>query len=888
MHIRGGVAIYINQSFSCTINKLNLDYLCDEKNFEATGVVIDSLKLIIISLYRSPKGIINVFLEKLDILLNELRETRWMNYDIVVGGDLNADFDVTKHKRSVTELKNLLRQCNFHYVNDKPTRELACLDNIFVNFKTTDLSCNVTVFPFSDHNAVCLNYTSRFPQNKNNKTKYLPKFVITRPTTDDKIVSLRNSLAMRDWFGQCYADTHYALSDDLSAKATFDRFYKAFLTQFNDNIPIKKCKVVDKGGKTKLKNKQNPWYTKQLTDLKSKVMLLYNIYNRLKTDQARLAYVNCRNEYKKNILEAKKAHNLSSIERSTNKCKAAWKLINSVSKDTRKPQINISPQKFNDFFIKSVKEVGNSIIKPDISSSELLSRNISRSPTNTNMCTFSEVSPGLVLSIVRNMRCTDSIDIYDISCNLMKKVIDCIVVPLTYCINKCICEGYFPDELKISRVVPVYKKGDKDSPSSFRPISIVPAFSKVLEYIMFKQLSVYFEELGIISRAQYGFRKNLSTVDAIDSVVKYLLKVFEDKGFAHVTFCDLSKAFDSVDHTELLKKLDYYGIRQNSLNLLKSYLQDRKQVVCVDNVRSSMELVKVGVPQGSVLGPFLFLIMINDLPSCIKANTVLYADDTTFLHSSKDLKSLKVCVDETMRQASCWFRANGFLLNENKTQHMLFTLKDKLTSDGAGYVKFLGVYLDEKLCWGPHVKYISGKLSRVIYLLRRLMDNVPEMYVRISYFSFFQSIMSYGIILWGNSSYVNDILLLQKKAIRVITGSSYKAHCKPLFCEKKILTVINLYIYHVLIYTKKKLPEVKRREDVHSYNTRTNRGIYSTYHRLSKSCNSHELMGHKLFNKLPQTAQDLPEQVFKQTLYDWLIVNPFYDVNEFFNCHVIL
>lgn len=794
IRIRGGVAIYINKSLSCSVSRLDLDFLCVEQIFEATGIVLDHLKLVVISLYRSPKGIIDVFLEKLDMLLHVLRETKWLHFDIVIGGDLNADFDITTQKRSVTDLQNLLRQCNLHSVNKRPTREQACLDNVFVNFKTNELSCDVTVFPFSDHDSVSLNYRSRFPLNKSNITKPVQKLVTTRPVTDEKIAWFCKSLAELDWFGQCFDDTHYTLSEDLPANILFDRFLKTFLAQFNVCIPKKKCKVTDKGLKTKIPNRHNTWYTEQLSTLKNQVMLLYNIYNRLKTGHARSAYVTCRNEYKKALVEAKKSHNLKSIEKSTNKCKTAWNLINSVAKDERIDKIKISPQKFNDFFIKSVEEVGCAIIKPEISPSLLLSNSVCRS-TNASILNFHKVSPGLVLRVVKQLKCSDSVDIYDLSCNIVKKVINCIVHPLTHCINKCLSEGYFPDELKLSRVVPVYKKGDKDAPSSYRPISIVPVFSKVLECIIYQQLRDYFENLGIISKSQYGFRKNLSTVDAIDSVVKYIHRVFEDKGFAQVTFCDLSKAFDCVEHKILLEKLDFYGVRGNSLNLLKSYLHNRKQAVCVGKELSSMEQVKVGVPQGSVLGPFLFLIMINDLPLCIKSNTVLYADDTTFLHSSNDLISLKTCVSETVAQASYWFKANGFLLNENKTQQMVFSLRDKLPSEDPTYVKFLGVNLDDKLSWGQHVKYISGKLSRVIYLLRRLVDCVPTKYVRVSYFSFFQSIISYGIILWGNSSYIHDILLLQKKAIRVITGSPYKAHCKPLFCEQKILTVINLYIY---------------------------------------------------------------------------------------------
>ncbi|XP_049855324.1 uncharacterized protein LOC126335585 [Schistocerca gregaria] len=303
------------------------------------------------------------------MLLDVLRGTRWLHYDMVIGGDLNADFDITTHKRTVTELKILLRQCSLHSINNSPTRDKACLDNIFVNFKTTEESCDVTVFPFSDHDCASLNYTSRFCIDNSNIPKLVPKVIITRSVTDDKIVQLCKSLAERDWFNQCHGDTSYSLSAALSGKLLFERFFKTFLTQFNDNIPIKKCKLTDKGFTNRATNRQNSWFTKQLSNMKNQVMVLHNICSIQETEHARLAHIKCRNEYKKAIVEAKKAHNFNTIDNSTNKCKAAWKLINGVAKDVRSKKINKSPQKFNDFFIKSVEDVGNTIIKPDISSS---------------------------------------------------------------------------------------------------------------------------------------------------------------------------------------------------------------------------------------------------------------------------------------------------------------------------------------------------------------------------------------------------------------------------------------------------------------------------------------------------------------------------------------
>jgi hypothetical protein len=192
------------------------------------------------------------------------------------------------------------------------------------------------------------------------------------------------------------------------------------------------------------------------------------------------------------------------------------------------------------------------------------------------------------------------------------------------------------------------------------------------------------------------------------------------------------------------------------------------------------------------------------------------------------------------------------------------------------------------LSWEAHIKYVSTKLSRVIYLLRSLISCVPESYVRSAYFAFFQSTLSYGLLLWGNSAHVRDILLLQKKAIRTISYSDRLAHCRPLFVEYRIQTVINLYIYSVLLYTKKNLTVHQLRKDIHSYNTRSNRTIDTPFCRLSKTQNSYENVGLKLFNKLPQEWIEAPAGLFKQRVYSWLLKNPFYSLNEFLELQSII
>ena len=177
------------------------------------------------------------------------------------------------------------------------------------------------------------------------------------------------------------------------------------------------------------------------------------------------------------------------------------------------------------------------------------------------------------------------------------------------------------------------------------------------------------------------------------------------------------------------------GFTGISFSLLKTYLKCRKQIVCIGGKNSDELSVEHGVPQGSVLGPLLFILMVNDLPTFLKCLTIQYADDTTLLDIDPDLETLKDKSNESLTLASQWFKENGFLLNASKTQKLIFSLKD--CGDVISSVKFLGLHIDKQLTWDPHVQYISSKLSKVVYLLRSLKCHVPDKFVKSAYFALF-------------------------------------------------------------------------------------------------------------------------------------------------------
>ena len=269
----------------------------------------------------------------------------------------------------------------------------------------------------------------------------------------------------------------------------------------------------------------------------------------------------------------------------------------------------------------------------------------------------------------------------NINSNIIIDVYDEIKQPLFQVLKKSINDGIFPDSLKIAKVSPIFKSGDTSLLGNYRPISVLPVFSKILERIMYNRLYSFFNNNNLFFSKQFGFQKDTSTEHAILQITEEITKAFANKKVTLGVFIDLSKAFDTVNHNILLKKLEIYGIRGTTFKWLKSYLENRKQYICF-NKHSFTDLCNIicGVPQGSILGPLLFLIYINDLyMASSELSTVMFADDTNFFLSDKNIDVLFVKMNNELDKVSTWFKANKLSLNV-KNQILHFSPNRKKTT----------------------------------------------------------------------------------------------------------------------------------------------------------------------------------------------------------------
>ena len=464
-----------------------------------------------------------------------------------------------------------------------------------------------------------------------------------------------------------------------------------------------------------------------------------------------------------------------------------------------------------------------------------------------------------------------------ISTLVLKEVMSVISKPLSENFNLCIQQGYFPSELKTGCITPIYKKGDQYNVENYRPVCSLSQFSKIFEKIVFLQMNDFINKNGIISKSQYGFQANKSTEAALMDLVDYVHKGLTDKSNVGAVFMDLSKAFDVMSHTILKIKLDHYGFRGEFLNFLMSYLKDRRYFVNVNGFSSDTRLSNIGVPQGSTLGPLLFLLYVNDIVnSSSNLKFILFADDTTILLENRDIHYLNEILTRETNKVIEWFSANKLLINLSKTNSMLFTNKrenlclnisiQNISLVEKNVVTFLGVMVDNKLLWKDHINYVCNKISITIGILRVLKHSFPLHILRMLYMSLVFSYINYCNTVWGsaNSIHLNPLITLQKKAIRIITKSEYNAESQPIFYSLKLLTISNVHELNCLVFIYKCLKydfldyrnRILQQNFSHNYTTRFRDLLNPPFQRLSVCKNSFLNKGIGLWNKLNNSTKE--------------------------------
>ena len=385
---------------------------------------------------------------------------------------------------------------------------------------------------------------------------------------------------------------------------------------------------------------------------------------------------------------------------------------------------------------------------------------------------------------------------------------------LSKLVNLCFETGVFPDLLKLAKVTPLHKKENKLEFLNYRPISLLSVFSKIYEKLIYSRIYSYLVKKELIYSKQFDFRSKHSTNHAIISITEHIPNLLDNGQYVCGIFVDLEKAFDTVNHTVLCEKLNFYGLRGNVNNLLKSYLSNRKQYVSLKGFDSEVRDITCGVPQGSSLDPLLFLLYINDFRLCLsETSSGHFADDTFILYNSMKPKTIETIVNTELKQVVKWLRLNRLSLNAGKTELIFFhSMRRTLNYDNLSiklngvkvtpvdHVKYLGMYIDKYLSWDFHFHELSKTLSRANGILSKVRYNAPSETCLQVYYAIFFSHLIYGCNVWGLTTQenVNKIEVLQKKCVRILTFSPFNSCTNHFFTNLKLLKVNDIIKFHQL------------------------------------------------------------------------------------------
>ena len=680
--------------------------------------------------------------------------------------------------------------------------------------------------------------------------------------------------------------------------------YDRFLIQFKD-LYDKAFPIVSRGSKDKLRFKQ-PWMTRGLLKSSRKKANLYLKYVKNPTSANKSKFTKYRNKFKAIRLAAERNYYEYEFSKNCHNLKTTWNLIRSIIKlgerDNKITSLKINGSKnetpvdmaneFNRYFA----EIAHSLAEKMPNSSHSFMQYLS-SPSFNSFGLIPTTSEEII-NLSRSLRLTHSSGVDGIDPAIANPHIAVIAPQLADIINCSLNYGIVPQAIKIAKVVPIFKKGESDNPANYRPISILPFFSKFYEKVMYDRLGKFIDKSHILFHSQHGFQSGRSPLMPLTSMHDKITQAFENNEYSIGIFFDLAKAFDTVNHNILLNKLANYGIRGTQLDWFRSYFENRYQCVSCNGTLSDLRLVKYGVPQGSNLGPILFLLFINDLPNSSSILTfILFADDTNAFYSHTSYLTLTKIVNAELQLVAEWFTANKLSLNLEKTSFILFKSNKKKSPPSGSIVlsinglalsqvvstKFLGVHVDQHLTWTDHIQFISAKIAKNVGILSRASHLLPK-YIRLQlYYSLVYPYFTYCNLVWASNyaSRLNKLVLLQKRAVRIIARAPRGSHTGPLFSDLQILRFCEINKLQVCDFFYRfehnLLPNVYRcffqqGSDVHPYNTRNSRSYRSVQAHSNSRRFCIRFMGPAIWNSLPLNIKQAPNlHIFKKMLRSYLI-----------------
>ncbi len=628
---------------------------------------------------------------------------------------------------------------------------------------------------------------------------------------------------------------------------------------------------------------KSPWITPELTELMREQDYHQKQAHKTNSEYHWQHFRQLRNHVNNQVKVAKSKYFQDSVNSNKDKPSDLWKTLNELTSRNKSgttpssiisEEMPITDQKsiasiLNEYFTSIGSKLANKI-RSTFQPKQL--------PPSTDLSfsfEFEEVDEPFVLRQLSSLKTNKATGLDQISAKLLKDSASTIASSLMKIFNASLFSQTFPDIWKKGKIIPLFKSNDPTSPNNYRPITILPILSKIMERIVHKQIYKYLQEHKLITSEQFGFHPYLSTNVALTRVTEEILSNMDNKLITGAVFIDLRKAFDTVDHSLLIVKLKNIGFSAPVINWFTSYLSSRTAVTSINNIASTPKPVTVGVPQGSILGPLLFLIYINDLPQCLNhCKSILYADDTLLYYSAKTETELQDRINEDLNSLSKWLNTNLLTLNYEKTKFMIFasekqstlvsnvdiTIQNKKVLQESSF-NYLGVTLSSDLTWNEHIENITTKINQRLGVLRRIKEYLDLNTRRVLYTSLVLRLFDYGDVIWGdknNAVLMNSLQVLENKAAKLILDKHPRYSSTETLGELKWSTLATrrhnhrcTFIYkcmHGLIdfdFDLAKNEDVhyhytRRRSDLHLPRTKTNKGKQRLTYQASMDFNNLE------------------------------------------------
>ena len=752
-------------------------------------------KYVIGGIYRHPNQQIDNFKSSLEAVLNKISTRR---YPCLIAGDINIDLVKCDSNRKTMEYVDTLLLNNFVPTIVMPTRitprSATLIDHIYYyeGIKPYEFLKIVSGNFFCDLSDHLPNYTLLINTTAGGKATR-PLIRIFSENNKEKFCSILQSASWETVYNQ--NDTNVA----------YNNFIKILTDAYEQSFTVTRL------SRRRLKDK--PWITKALKKSSRIKNKLYKKWLISHSPEHESEYKSYNKIFKKVAQDAATSYYRNMFNTKINSVKQLWRNLNTIcsfkkDKSARNTITRLSDE--NDYLTKA-EDISNSMNKYfSTVGTNLVSNNPLFNSSNDyrSYCNLSikdsiflaPVTKSELSSLIYKLNKSKAPGNDNIGPELVQTVAPVIIDPFLHICNLSFLNGIVPEKLKIAKVIPVFKKGDRSISSNYRPISLLSIFEKLLEKLMYTRVYSYLMEHNVLYKNQFGFRKNHSTVLALIEVVDNIYNKLDNHEAVIGIYLDLQKAFDTVDHTILLYKMYQYGIRGITYNWFVSYLANRFQFTSVDNVHSSLLTVTCGVPQGSVLGPLLFLLYVNDIANAVPGESVkLFADDTNLFLSCKDVDSLNQKANLCIRRLNDWFLANRLSINLDKTCYMLFpasTNASKINLELNGMriknvssCRYLGIIIDNELQWSAHIDYIYCHLLKYVGIFYKLRNKLPKRVLKNIYFAFVHPYILYGVEIYANTSrtHIDRLLKINNTLLRILQYQTKRCHVIDLYNNDTLL-----------------------------------------------------------------------------------------------------